>query len=611
MKTKTILLITLLFCIAARAVNSYPLDNSYPAGTDTSIHVSRSWVFEKFGLVKWNYYEEGGLPLMNFYAPLSYILTSFVGKFFGIIIAYKIIIDCFFLIASVAFFFLLKEFGLDDRKAAIALFFFSLTPVYPYYVADGRFATVVSFTFAIVAWLFLKKSLDGKGFKYMFLSSLAFSASILSSQIIGFISFLIIFLWLIFHRIDAKSLKKFIFISLLTFLFSAWWLVPYAVDTINASSGSQNLFVKSPNIAGFKDEMLARIGLLGVFVSDWAAVFIFAFLGITAVLCLVSLTEIKFKTNREFILLAIATVAISLVLSFKRIFIFLPIPLSIVVAYGVEKLKGFYKITVLALLVLFLISSFFVIRPNVVYNPTFPQLPKDGRFIFLGNETKYYDRDIVYRFYYLLSTMQGNENIQGWYASEQQSFGYSSLYSLNKIKYGNQLMNFTDGNRDNYYEIMKAGWVNYIIFDTGDAKFTKFFNSSKFKAYSKDEKFTIMEIVPKTKYMQLNGEDVDASFEKGRDVITINMACNPGKITVKERFDKGWKTSVNGMNVVVSENEYGFMEFENSQSGPCKIVLTYEYQEYQKILFILSVASLVIATAYFLYGMKSSKRRHA
>ena len=607
MKTKTILLITLLFCIAARAVNSYPLDNSYPAGTDTSIHVSRSWVFEKFGLVKWNYYEEGGLPQMNFYAPLSYILTSFVGKFFGTIIAYKIIIDCFFLIASVAFFFLLKEFGLDDRKAAIALFFFSLMPVYSYYMADGRFATVVSFTFVIVAWLFLKKSLDKKGFKYIFLSSLAFSASILSSQIIGFISFLIIFLWLIFHRFDFKNLKKFIYISLLALLFSAWWLAPYAVDTINASSGSQNLFIKKPDITNFKNDMLSRIGLLGVFASDWAAIFVFAFLSITAVLCLASLTEIKFKTNREFILLAVAIVAMSLVLSFKRIFIFLPIPLSIVVAYGVEKLKGFCRISALAVLVLFLILSFFVIRPNVIYNPVFPQLPKDGRFIFLGNETKYYG-DAVYRFYYMLSTMQGNENIQGWYVSEQQSFGYSSLYSMNKLKYGNQLLNFSEGNQDNYYEIMKAGWVNYIVFDTGDAKFTKFFNSSKFKMYSMDKSFTILEVLPKAKYVGVNGEDVDASFEKGRDVIAINMACNPGKITIKERFDKDWLASVNGMNVVISENEYGFMEFENSQSGPCKVILTYEYQVYQKILLILSVASLLIATAYFLYGMKSSKK---
>jgi len=610
MKTKTILLITLIFCIAARAVNSFPLDNSYPAGTDTSIHVSRSWVFEKFGLVKWNYYEEGGLPQMNFYAPLSYILTSFVGKFFGTIIAYKIIIDFFFIIASIAFFFLLKEFGLDDRKSAIAILFFSLTPVYPYYVADGRFATVVSFTFAIVAWLFLKKSLDKKGFKEIFISALSFSAAILSSQIIGFMSFLIIFLWLIFHRFDVKNLKKFICISSLALLFSAWWLAPYAVDTINASSGSQNLFIKKPDITNFKNDMLARIGFLGVFVSDWAAIFIFAFLSITAVLCLVSLTQIKFKTNREFILLAVAIVAMSFILSFKRIFIFLPIPLSIVVAYGAEKLKGFCRISALAVLVLFLILSFFVIRPNTIYNPVFPQLPKDGRFIFLGNETKYYG-DVVYRFYYMLSTMQGNENIQGWYASEQQSFGYSSLYSMNKLKYGNQLLNFSEANRGNYYDIMKDGWVNYIVFDNDDTKFIRFFNSSKFRIYSKEGSFTILEIVPKVKYVQLNGEDVDASFEKGPDVITINMACNPGKITVKERFDKGWVASVNGMNVAVSENEYGFMEFENSQSGPCKIVLTYEYQEYQKILLILSVASLAVTTAYFLYDLKSSKRRPA
>jgi len=385
METKKILLLVLIFCVAARIATSYPLNSYNIGGTDTSIHILRSWLFEKYNLVKWNYYAEGGMPMTDFYPPLAYMFAGFAGKFFDIMIAYKLVNNIFFVITPVIFFFLLKEFGLDDKKTAIALLFFSLIPIYPYYFADGRFPSLVGFTFSLLAWLFFKKSLDTKKFAYMFLSALSLSASILSNQVIGFITFQIIFVWLIFHRLNIQTLKKFVFVSLLVLLFTAWWLVPYVLDRLNVSGGTSRLFVAQPNLPEFKYEMLLRIGLLGVYVSDFEVIAVAAFLVITCILGLISLTQIKIKTNREFILLAIAIVAISFFAAFKRIYIFLPIPLSIIAAYGVEKLKGSFKIVAMILLVSTLVASFFMIQPKTILNPTFPQFPTDGRFIFFAN----------------------------------------------------------------------------------------------------------------------------------------------------------------------------------------------------------------------------------
>jgi len=606
MKTKTILLLTLVFCIAARLAVSLPLDNSYPAGTDTSIHIFRGWLFEKFGLVKWNYYTEGGLPLLNIYPPLAYIFTGLAGKIFGFLLSYKIVNNFFFIAAPIIFFFLLKELGLDEKKTAIALLFFSLTPVYAYYNADGRFTSSVAFTFSLAAWLFLKKSFDGKRFSYIFLSASSLAASILTSQIIGFMSLPILFFWLIFEKFSLPNLKKITAVYFLAFLFSAWWVMPFMLDGFKADSSS-SLLTKKINIFNFKDEILARIGLLGVYVSDWAVAAVFAFLGITALLCLVSLLEIKNKTNRTFILVAAMIVVVSLISAFKRIFIFLPIPVSIIAAYGLEKLKGGYKILLLSILAATLMSSFFLIQPKSIYNPTFPQLPTDGRFIFFGNETKYYGRNVVYNLYYLLSGVQGNENIQGWYVSDQATFGSSGFYSTKKLSYGRQLMNFSVGNEENYYKIMNGGWVNYFIFDTGNKTFEKFFSGSMFRTYSADERFTIIEIVPKAKYVEVNGKGVEANFEKGIDMITINMSCSPGIVTVKERFDRNWRISLSGKNVAAAENEYGFMDFISSQSGPCKIVMKYEYDNYYNIFLAVSSLSLAAAVAYFLYDLRRKK----
>jgi uncharacterized membrane protein YfhO len=244
-----------------------------------------------------------------------------------------------------------------------------------------------------------------------------------------------------------------------------------------------------------------------------------------------------------------------------------------------------------------------MIQPQTVYNPAFPQIPKDGRFMFFGNESKHYGY-VVYNLYYLLSGMQENENIQGWYVQNQASAGSSSLYSINKLNYGAQLLNFSEGNEENYYKIMKAGWVNYFVFDSDDTTFIKFFNNSRFKTYSADDRFIVKEMVPKAKYVEVNGKDEDTDFEKDVDVININMTCKPGTITVKERYDKNWKVTLNGKDITPSENEYGFIKFENKQSGACEIILKYENQPYEKIFFIMSIVSLTVAVVYFLYDLK-------
>jgi len=607
MKTKTILLLTLIFCIAARLAVSLPLDNSYPAGTDTSLHISRSWLYGNFGFAKWNYYLEGGFPLLKINPPLPYIFTGLLSKILGAVISYKLVNDFFFVVTVVIFFFLLKEFGLDDKKTAIALFFFSLIPIYSYYLADGRSTSLIAFAFVMSAWLFFKKSIDRSGFSYIFLSSLSFAAAILANQIIGVMSLPIISMWLFFHKFNIKNLKKIIVVFALSFLFSVWWIALFIFEGSSASGGSAGLLVRQPNIANLKDEILARIGLLGVYVSDFAVTAIFSMLAVTVVLCFVSLAEIKSKTNRDFILLAAMIVAFSLVSAFKRIFIFLPIPLSIVVAYGVEKLKGKLKMMAIIFLAASLLLSFLMIQPKSISNPTFPQLPKDGRFIFFGNETKYYGRDVVYNLYYLLSTMQGNENIQGWYVSDQSTFGSSSLYSGKKLDYGRQLLNFSTGNEENYYQIMKGGWVNYFVYDTGNKTFDKFFSGNNFRTYAVDERFTIKEIVPKAEYVEIDGVAAGAVFEKGNDMITINAVCNPGTVTVKERFDGNWRTFINGESASIRENEYGFINFSNTYSGPCTIVMKYEYDSYYNILLAVSSISLAVATAYFLYDQRRKR----
>ena len=606
-KSKKIILSVIIVCVVFRLLTSFSLNNSYPGGTDTSIHLLRVWLMQTKGILKWNYYSEGGQPILNIYPPLGYIIAGYLAKLFGFLISYKIVMDIVFLISIITYYIFLKEFKLDDKKIIVALLFFSFIPVHSYYLADGRYTSLISFIFSLLYWIYLKKCFDKNRISNLFISALFLSFAIMTNNTVAFMIIFITFIWSVLYQNTYKILKRFvnfILISLLAFLFSSWWLMPYVINRLNIeerSSEISSLLLKKPIITNYINEIILRVINLGVFQSNYIVITTLIYVIAIGFICLFSFFEIKNRTNRDFIIISLFIIFLSIILRFKRGFIFLPISLGIVISYGIFELQNKYRLIVSIILFVSIMVSFFLIKPIFIQNAYFPKLQNDGRFVYFGNESLHYGKDTTYNYFYLLSGIQENENIQGWYLGLNEDVGTSIYYSKNKIHYGNLLLRYYNMSQDEYYEILNEGWVNYVVLDKNSEFFDYFNKSKKFNFKHFDDEYSIFEIFPKSTYVEINNKSFSANVTKINDEIIIDMKCKPGNVTIKETYDKNWKGKLNGEDINLKENNYGFIKFENNLDGNCILNLKYELQKLDIIFLFISIVTYFFAFIYLIY----------
>jgi len=602
----------IVFCVIIRSLTSFPLNNSYPGGTDTSTHLLRILLVQTKGVLRWNYYFEGGNPVLNIYPPFGYIIAGYLSKWVGTLLGYKIVMDTVFLVSVILYYIFLKELKLDDKKIIIALLFFTLIPIHSYYFADGRYPSLLSFVFCLLYWVYLKKYFDKNKTIYFLTSAIFFSFAIITNHTVSFMILLVTSMWSILYKNNLKLLKrisKFILLSLLSFLLSAWWLMPYIVNTLNVgerSSDVSNLLLKPTAVTNYIDEIVFRIMNLRIYQSNYIIITTVIYVIVSAIVCLFSLFEIRNKTNRDFIILSLLIVFLSIVLKFKRIFIFLPVSASIVISYGIFKLQKWSRIIgsiILIVLIVPIMLSFFFIRPNFIQNAYFPKLPKDGRFVYLGDESLHYGKGVTNNYFYFLSAVQENENIRGFYSGG----GYSIFYSNNKMHYGNLLMSYMNMSQDDYYEILNEGWVNYVVLDKNSELFDYFNKSSKFNFKYFDDEYSVFEINPKSTYVKINNKSISSNVTKLNDEILINMECKPGYVTIKETYDKNWIAKLNGINIELKENNYGFMTFENNLNEKCLLDLKLGLQKLDTVFLFISIVTYFFALICLLYGFVENR----
>ena len=106
----------LVFLMFIRFISSFPLDNSrLPGGVDTPCHLFKVWhIAEKDNNV-WTHDWYGGMPFLRFYPPLSLVLPGYIGKIIGYLLAYKLVIDLFYVLTPLAFYYFLNQFKLSEK----------------------------------------------------------------------------------------------------------------------------------------------------------------------------------------------------------------------------------------------------------------------------------------------------------------------------------------------------------------------------------------------------------------------------------------------------------------------------------------------------------------
>ncbi len=602
LRKKTILFV-LSLCVLIKFIFAFPLDNSLlPSGTDTSSHLFKTWYITLKGITKWNYYWYGGYPFLRYYPPISYIIPGFLGKFTGHLFAYKLINNIFLVLAPIVFLYFLKEFKLPARKTVMALVFFSFMPIFSYYLVDGRYPTLVNLVFALLTWIFLKRVVDGKNILInIFLTAVFLSISVLTHHMTSFIFLLISFGWAIIYRMNMKTFYKLFMIMICTLLLVSWWVFPFLLETLG-TEGSTNysrLLEKNPiNIAGGFSTALFNLNLFSISFGSELAIIVGVLI---VILCFLSLFTLKDKITRNFIVVIIIIAFILFFIRYKRALIFLPIPLSILVAQGIFVLKKNIMKFIILIFFALLIMSYLSIKPQAFQYPELPDIPKDGRVLFLplGGELENNGKINKYLYSVALSPMNGNENLYGWFI-ESQSIGEGAT---KKSNYYNSIAQPLMIGPDEYYKLLYDGFTNYVVVNKNYHELLEYFNSSnKFRIRETTKNFVLFEIKPKSSYIEINGRVIDSNITKLNDKIIIECSCEPGLTTIKESYHGNWIGTMNNRMVTLEPSENGFINVNVEEKEECIIELSFENPKYYLIFTIMSMASWIGILSYLIIG---------
>lgn len=608
MKADKLILVALAAIVLVKFFAAFPLDNStLPGGTDVAHFLTNTWYIAKYGMTKWNYFWYGGFPFMRYYPPLAFLITGGVAKVIGVLLAYKLVNDLFMVLVPVAFYFFLREFKLSREKELMALLTFSFIPIFSYFLADGRFPTLINVFFALLYWKFLKRSLDSKRFVDVGIASIFLSLSMITHHTTTLLFILISSAWALIYKMEFETVKKLIYVSILTLAITAWWSGPFFLETL--TTNNSNLYLRSVGEV-YVGNLVYRIKTSvlenNFYTSTIEPYAIISLAVLIGGIGLLALKRYKDKTTRDFIFLSIFIVIMILLVRYERSVIFIAIPLAFIVAEGLGELKKNVRLIVSGIFVLVLVTAYLLIRPQVFSFPSYPNIPKDGRVIFFPIGSAYQQTSDQVKNYYsvIVSPMNGQENIFGWH-DESQLVGDNAAV---KVNYLNEIRDPFSLNKSTYYELLDAGYINYVVVNKNDTQALNYFNDTLFKEISTDNMFISYQINPESTYVEFNGIPVASNVTKSQDMITIDTVCQSGSVTIKESYHKMWNAEINGGKTQVSFNDYGFIELNSSYNGNCRIVLSYKDPSYYIIFYAISFAAMAFVFISLLFNTLKAEK---
>jgi len=611
MRVDKLILAVLLVIIVIKFFAAFPLDNtSIPGGTDVAHFFTNTWYVSTYGLTKWNYFWYGGFPFLRYYPPLAFLITGLIAKVIGALLAYKLVNNLFVILIPLAFYSFLHEFKLSREKEIVALITFSFIPIFAYFLADGRFPTLINVFIALLYWKFLKRSLDSKKFYNISIAAVLLNLSLITHHTTTFLFILISSAWAFIYRTNFETIKKLLAIGILTLALTAWWSLPFFLETV--STERSGLYLRAVGEV-YVGDIIYRIKT-SVLESPFYASYIEPYLlvivaSLIALFSLLAITKyfprssslLSFdlwkvwktidKTTLDFVILSIFIAIMLFVVRYQRSVIFLSIPVAFIVAEGLSLLKKNLRVFASGLFILILVASYLLIRPQVFDMPEYPNIPKDGRVIFFPIGSAYVTSSNQMKNFYsvILSPMNGQENIRGWH-DESQLVGKSAAKKFN------YLMNVSDPlhtDKEEYYKLLREGYINYVVVNRNDTEEMNYFNDTIFKQIFSDSMFVAYQLNPKTTYVEFNGMNVQSDVNKTVDKIEIDTDCQKGTVLVKESYHQNWQALVNGKKTDVSFDDYGFIKLMSDFEGRCKIVLEFENPQYYQLFYIISIASVV------------------
>ncbi|HLC39441.1 MAG TPA: 6-pyruvoyl-tetrahydropterin synthase-related protein [archaeon] len=594
MKADKLLIISLVAIVVVKFVAAFPLDNTLiPGGTDVAHFLSNTWFVVTQGLMKWNNFWYAGYPFFRYYPPVAFLITGALAKVAGVLLAYKFMNDLFLVLSPLAFYAFMREFKLTKEKELVALLTFSFIPIFAYFLADGRFPTLINVFFSILYWKFLKRSLDTGKFFNLAIASMLLTLSLLTHHTTTFLFVMISSAWALIYKTNFGTIKKLASVGVLTLALTAWWSAPFFLETL--TTDESGLFLRAVGDV-YLGDITYRISTSVLqspfYASSLEPILLIVLAAFMAVISLLALTRYKDKTTRDFILLALFILFMFFFVRYKRSVIFMAVPFSFIAAEGLSLINKKFRLIVSAFFVLLLVATYLLIRPQVFDFPEYPNIPNDGRVIFFPLGSAYTNSPNEMKNFYsvILSPMNDQENIRGWH-DESQLIGKAAGEKSNYI---DTVSHPLGTNKDDYYTLLKAGYINYVVVNKNSEEFVNYFKNPRFKQILNDSMFVAYEIVPKSTYVEFNGNSVESKVAKSGDTIEIDSSCQKGVAVIKESYHPSWKLAVNNYHPEISYDENGLIKFNSDFVGSCKITMKFEDPEYFSVFYLISIATLLL-----------------
>lgn len=566
---KNIILIVLLISIFGRLAVSYPLNTNLLEGTDFTAHVPKIWyiadVYDKYG--DWNPFWYAGYPFLKYYSPLSYYIAGFFAFFLDPVIAYKVIINIFFLLTPIVFYLFIKDFRLNDVQKAVGILIFSFFITNIYYFWNNAFPTVVNMVFIIFTWIFFKRYVENKNNKYLVFASLFFGLSILVHQLTAFMNIVLILLWIFIRYRKIQFLPIIIGI-----LISSFWFVPFFLDF------EKPLF-KSFLDFSFFSNIYYHLGMLGVI----------SFLLFSIIFIIISLKE---KVDKSFLIILFFILFIIVFSTHNRILAILPIPLSMFIAYFFGRRKALSYFT--AVIVIIFALFFYSYHPFSFFGHEKWDIPQaESRVLYIPVSYDFCEGEKCNKFMYsaYLALINNQQIINGWF-QETQKIG---ILNKTKNRYLENISSPLDFSDKEYYNLLQKGFVNSIIVNKHYPEYLKYFeNSSYFKKSEENEHFILFKYIGNLSFIEINDIPVNYTISREKNKLVLWFKCSPGTLVIKESYDKNLRIYDNFKSKYIDYdiNEYGFIKLNLSESEGCMFTLKYDNNLH---LFLpLSIFSLIL-----------------
>ncbi len=578
-----IILIAVIIAVAGRLAYSYQINGNLLGGSDFTGHITLVNYIANYLDLGWHEFWHGGYPLIKYVSPDAYLMASFLALFAGDIIAYKMIIDFFFLLAPAAFLLLIKDFRLSGWQKAAAVLFFSFFPAGAHYFFENSFTTTVNIVFALLFWKSIINYSEKKTLKNLGFSALFFSFMILVHQLTAVFAAMIVLVW------AAAKYRKIVWKPfLIGALISAFWLFPFLLeyrgDSLIESSFS--------------------FSVVGSIINDIGPLQLAGFAFFFAALVLLS---VKFRKDRDFISFAAAIVLTLLIVAFSsyfRIVAFVSIPAAFLFAKIFPERKWAFAIVIAALLLI--AFSFYSLRGGISTEGyeawEVPASP--DRMIFYPQGYDFCERagcpKSTYSSY--LAPAAGRQIIDG------MRFQYLVVGDMREKRFAffQKISNPLNITPAKLSELLRAGFVNSVVVNKNFPDYVEYFDGNEFFVKANEtEHFLVFSLAQKPAFIELGSKPVESAVKRGRNALNISFDCSPGKLLVKESYDSYWTASISGEPLKIMPDKYGFMEMKINKTGACVLEMKYNPIGGYGVFYIISFAALLAFGAAVLLRGKS------